>query len=150
MKRKGHNTSFYVEMLLIIAAMTVVALILTHVFALSRRESVSAKNLTDAVSLAENGAEAAAASRTPEELLKRLDEGGNASFVDGAGVTTVRATYDKNCAPSSDGETSLLVTWEPEKAGDGELVRCTVTVLGANGQEVYSINTAVFVKEVDK
>ena len=147
MRKSEHVTAFYVEVLLMIVVVTVMVLVLTNVFALSRMESATAKSLTNAVCLAENAAEAFSASSTPEQLLALLDEGGNAGFAEGAAVTTLRASYDADMRPDAEGGTVLLITWEPEGAWTGGLVRCTITVLSEDGSEVYTLRTAVCLRE---
>lgn len=147
MKKSEHVTAFYVEVLLLMLVVTLMVLVLTNVFALSRMESATARSLTNAVSLAENAAEAFSASSAPGQLLGLLDEGGNAGFVDNAAVTTLRAAYDADMRPDPDGGTVLLITWEPESAGAGELVRSTITVLGESGSEIYTLRTAVWLGE---
>lgn len=139
MRRSEHVTAFYVEMLLMTAVVTVMVLVLTNVFALSRMESGTAAELTEAVSLAENAAEAVSAAATPEQLMAILDGDGSAAFVEDAAVTTLRADCD--------GGRVLTVTWEPEEAGAGALVRSTITVRSADGRELYTLRTAVCTEE---
>ena len=78
MKRKQHITAFYLETLLMIVVFISIILVLTRVFGSARVQSVEAKQLTSAVTLAQNTAEAVSASRSPEELLQILNEDGNA------------------------------------------------------------------------
>ena len=76
MKRENHVTAFYIEVLLLTVGLIGIVLVLTQIFALGRRESAEARELTDAVCLAQNAAEAFAASADPEELCELLDEAG--------------------------------------------------------------------------
>ena len=84
MKKSGQLTAFYVEMLLMTVAVTIMVLLLTRFFALGRAESSEARDLTGAVSLAENAAEAFSASRSPEELRGLLDQLGEDRGAEGA------------------------------------------------------------------
>ena len=73
-KRTGsRGTAFYIEALLLAAVFTVVILTLTRVFAWSGQRGRDAALLTGAVHLAENGAEAVAASRSLEERVRTLE-----------------------------------------------------------------------------
>ena len=82
MKKKQHITAFYMEMLVLITVFIVVILILTKVFALSRQQSAKARILTNAVCLAENTAETAAASPNEETFLMLFGREGNACMVE--------------------------------------------------------------------
>lgn len=147
MKKAGHVTAFYLEVLLLTLGLILIVLVLTQVFALGRLQSASAAEMTDAVCLAQNAAEAVSSSRSPEELLRKLDEG-NAAFDDSGSVPAVTAGYDSKLRPVSGGALLLRVTWEAEAADKGELVRSTITVTDGTGErEIYTLRTAVFVKE---
>jgi hypothetical protein len=125
-----------------------IVLVLTQIFALGRTQSAAAQELTDAVCLAQNAAEAVSASSSPEELREKLDENGNTGFVDGAAVPTLRAAYDAQLRPDAEGALHVLITWESEKTAQGELVHSTITVTdGAESREIYTLRTAVFIKE---
>ena len=96
--------------------------------------------LADAVSLAENAAEAVSASESPEDLAVllggRVEEG------------TIVAEYDRKRNAVTDGETPafyrVTVSWEPEgSAGAGQLIHSTISVYG--GDLLYAIDTAVTV-----
>ena len=57
MKKNGHITGFYLETLLLIVVFIAIILVLTQVFGLAQVQSVRAKQLTEAVTLAGNAAE---------------------------------------------------------------------------------------------
>lgn len=97
-------------------------LVLTQVFGLSRMQSAQARQLTDAVCLAQNAAEAVAASQSAEENCALPDEGGNARVTEDG----VEAGYDLDMAPDSTGTPALLlrIGWEPE----GGLARSRIAV----------------------
>ena len=148
MKKSGQLTAFYIEMLLMTVAVTVMVLLLTRFFALGRSESSQARDLTGAVSLAENAAEAFSASRSPEDLRAILDENGNALLVEGTALPTVRASYGSDRQADPNGPLVLLVTWEEEEAEEGRLATAVITVSGEGGAaELYSLRTAVYIKE---
>ena len=52
MKKNGHITGFYLETLLLIVVFIAIILVLTQVFGLAQVQSVRAKQLTEAVTLA--------------------------------------------------------------------------------------------------
>ena len=148
MKNSRHITAFYLEMLLLMLVMIVIVLVLTNVFALGRTESAAARSLTDAVCLAQNTAEAAASSGSAEELASMLGERGSAALVDGADKPTVRAVYNAQLEPDADGCYTVLTVWDESAAEGGRLVRCTVTVTASgSAEEIYTLETAVFIKE---
>lgn len=144
MKKHGQITAFYFETLVLIVVFVAVILVLTQVFGAARVKSGEAKDLTNAVSLAQNAAEAVASADEPEDVLALLDEGGSARMLEGAPVTTVRACYDDDRRPDANGQTTVDVTWEP----DGDLVSSRITVSREGlAAPVYELDTAVYVKE---
>ena len=143
MKQKEPVTAFYLETLLLIVVFIAIILVLTQVFGLSRMQSAQARQLTDAVCLAQNAAEAVAASQSAEEVCALLDEGGNARLTEDG----VEAGYGLDMAPDGSGTPALLlrVGWEPE----GGLARSRSAVYrGGEGEPVFSLDTAVCLGEV--
>lgn len=138
-------TSFYLEALLLILVFVAIILVLTQVFGLGKVQSAQARTLTEGVHLAVNGAEAFAASASPEELAAILDEGGNAALMtDTAGVT---ARYDMDLQPDPRGRLTMEIYWLPEHLAGGDLVKATILVRLDGGEEpVYRLETAAFQK----
>ena len=104
MKRKQHITAFYLETLLMIVVFISIILVLTRVFGRARLQSVEAKRLTAAVTLAQNTAEAVSASGSPQDLLDLLNEKNNAILqpadaADDTVSTVITALYDENLQP---------------------------------------------------
>ena len=143
MKRQGHITGFYLETLMLIVVFLSIILVLTQVFGLAQQQSAKAKQLTGAVVLAGNAAEAVSASGTAEELLTLLNENGNAAMMqDTAGVT---ALYGEDLAPEAAGSYRVDVTWLPEATETGTMIRSVVEVRrGAAEGPVYRLETASF------
>ena len=101
MRKNGQVTAFYLETLLLILVFIAIILVLTQVFGLGRMQSAEAKGLNDAVTLAQNAAEAVAASESAEELLGLLNTSDNAApLADTAGVS---ARYDASLRPDPSG-----------------------------------------------
>ena len=69
---RKHITSFYMETLLLILVFVAVILILTQVFGAARVSGTAAADLTRAVRLAANAAEAVSASDRSEERARCL------------------------------------------------------------------------------
>ena len=135
--RQAHNTAFYIETLLMIVAFVAVILVLTRAFGEARRESARARELTDAVILAQNAAEAVSASEDLEDLARLL---GNTQ------KTEVRE--GKLLAVSDDGYITE-VSWEPSGEETGTLVSSTTAVrLAGTDDPIYALDTAVFLREV--
>lgn len=119
------NFAFYLEALLLVAAFLAVVLVVTRSFGVAETQSRQAGQLTRAVGLAQNAAEAFAAADSPKSLQALLDEDGSAAL-DGATVTV-------DC-----GEGMLLrVRWQDE---DG-LARAVISVT-QNEEECYTLETA--------
>ncbi len=143
--KKQQLTSFYLESLVLIAAFVAMILVLTGVFGASRSQSVKARDLSQAVTIAANAAEAVSASGTLEEAAALLDQGGNVQIRDGA----IEAFYRADGAPCPDGDGALrlLLTWEVSGL-DPSLVESTLTVFTEkDGKELYSLETARYRKE---
>lgn len=154
-KRRRHITAFYIETLILVAVFILVILVLTKVFAWSGRLGERAEILTGAVHLAENAAEAAAASESLEDLRALLDENGNAGISEDGSRETggiLQAWYDGTGNPAPEGDFRVEVSWRPAgdlaESGGGEgLVECTVSVFWTEEAEpVYVLETAVYVR----
>lgn len=144
MKKKNTVTAFYIETLLLVAVFMAVILVITQVFGMGRIESDGAGALTDAVTLAQNAAEAVSVSKSAAEVAAVLDENGSASCTD----NTVEARYAPDMTPSRDGEITVVIDWMPDDETDGAFVSCLITVFGDRGSEpVYSMRTGVYVRE---
>ena len=134
MKSK-RTTAFYLETLLLIVVFLIVILVLTRTFGNARRESASARELTNAVLTAQNAAEAVSAPKDIESLSSLLGSEGPARVSEGK-VLAERGDY------------RLEVTWEPEQQPGGSLVSSRITVfLGDGGKAIYELDTAVFLQE---
>lgn len=138
--KKQPLTSFYLEALLLVVIFVAMILVLTGVFGAARAQSVQARRLTQAVTLAANAAEAATASDSPEQAAALLDEGGNVRLEGGV----LSADYRADGSPCADGEPALTVTvsWE-DNGGEGSLVTNRIAVFAPGEEEsVYAIETA--------
>ncbi len=143
---KSRGTAFYIEALLLTAVFAVVILALTRVFAWSGQRGRDAALLTGAVHLAENGAEAVAASHSLEQVRELLEENGNAEIL--AGSPTLRVHYDDELDPLPEGSVWMDIQWMQEGADAGleGLVKSVITVSRAGEEEpVYRLETEVFV-----
>lgn len=142
MKKHRLVTAFYVEALLLVAAFVIVILVLTRTFGLSRTKSGEALLLTNAVTLAQNAADAVSASSSSGTLLELMDRNGNA-VLEG---DVLSARYGKDMTPDPSGELLLTATWKPEESG---LVRSRISVFGRDREEpLYVLETAVYTGEV--
>ena len=143
MKRNSSTTAFYFETLLLIVVFLAVILLLTQVYGLARLRSAAAEQLTDAVTLAGNAAEAVSFSDGEEALLQLLNEKNNAERLgDHNGVA---ARYNTQLQPDPHGEYRVEVTWIPDESGTGGLIRSEIRVLHAETDgEIYRLETAAF------
>ena len=144
MKRQ-QLTTFYLEALLLIAVFVAMILVLTGVFGTARAQSVEARRLTQAVTLAANAAETVAASDSLEQAAGLLDEGGNVRLT----AEGLEAAYLADGSPCTDGQAALRLraSWEPS-AEDASLIVSRIAVYAADeNTPVYTLETARFRKE---
>lgn len=137
MKDRGQVTAFYIETLLMILVFVGVILVLSQVFALSRRRSTEAKDLTTAVCLSQNLAEAFHEADEPEELFDLLDTEGRHQ-TDGSFLLKEHgftAFYDSDMQPDPSGQFQLAMDWGSPEDG---LLSATINVI--SGEKVlYSL-----------
>ncbi len=147
MKEHRSVTGFYLETLILIVVFLLVILVLMQVFGLAQTQSAQAKQLTEAVILAGNAAESAAASRSPEELLGLMNENQNAGPMEN--TTGVTARYAADLTPEAQGMYRVDVTWLPEAAGTGTMVHSAVEVYcGERTEPIYRLETQTFHSEM--
>ena len=144
MKDRGHSTAFYIETLVMIMIFVVIILVLTKVFAIAKADSINAKELTNAVAMAQNTAEVIQSSESKDEFITLMDEDGNVTE-DG---DTVVIRYDKDNKADSQGIYAVNVTWTPKKTDAGELVTSDISVIyGDDEDSIYDMSTKVYIKE---
>jgi len=129
--KQGRNISFYIEIVVMLIISVMVISICAAAFSKAEAHSRSAKNLSDAVTLAASGAESFLASETIEELFSVLNEADNAYVSDG-----VTAFYDEDLNPKADGIMKMVISWDEE---DG-FVKAAVTVF-RDGEKLYDLET---------
>lgn len=142
---KQQLSSFYLEALLLVVIFVAMILVLTGTFGAARAQSAAARQLTQAVTLAADAAEAVSASGTLEQAAALLDEGGNVRTADGQ----LEAAYLADGSPCTDGRGALRLTvsWEPSQE-DASLVTSRIAVYAAEGEEpLYTLETARWRKE---
>ena len=145
--KKRHVTNFYIETLILVVVLIAVILVLARVFAFSSAVSSRAEKLTRAVHLAENAAEAVAASDSLDTLGGLLGEGGNVQV--SREEALLRAGYDEEMRPLSGGTYRVEVNWVPEAAPGGSFVESTVSVYWMEEEEpLYALETAVYLDGV--
>lgn len=130
MKKQRHITAFYLETLLLVGLLVAVIMVLVGVFGIAKAKSMDATRLTDAVILAEDAAEALAASDSMEEVKALLDENGDAEMIDDViDVLLIhRDGYD-------------IRIWDPygsDRAG------ISVITVSRGGETIYSLETWVY------
>ena len=141
--RKRHITNFYMETLVLAVVLIAVILVLTRMYAFSGQLSRRAEVLTRAVHLAENAAEAVAASDGMDTLRSLLEVNGNVE-ISGEGAI-LQARYDEAMQPLAGGIFCVEVTWTPEEAAGESFVESTVSAYWMEEAEpVYVLETAVY------
>ena len=139
---KRHQlTSFYLEALLLVVIFVAMILVLTGVFGAAKAQSVQAKRLSQAVTLAANAADAVAAADSLEQAAALLDEGGNVRIADGEFDAAYRiADIDGS------GALHVIVRWTPS-AEDPSLIYSEIAVYAREGTApIYTLDTAHYRK----
>ena len=143
--KKQHITSFYMETLVLALIFIAVILVLTKVFSLSGQMSGRAKVLTNAVHLAENAAEALAASDSLEMLAILLEEDGNVQILQQDGQAVLQARYDEKMKPAADGNFLVEVLWVSEAGNENGLTQGVINVSREDsGEQLYMLKTAAY------
>ena len=146
--RRRHVANFYMETLILVVVLVAVILVLTRVFAFSADLSSRAGRLTRAVHLAENAAEAVAASDGIDTLRMLLEENGNVQVRQEGADSILSAWYDEDMQPVSDGKFRVEVSWGSEDAA-GDFAESTVSVYWMEETEpLYVLETAVYLGEM--
>ena len=143
MKRQT-RAAFYVETLLLVSALVAVVLILAKCFSTAEQTRLRAGELTGAVHLTRNAAEAAAGAEAAEELAKMLSE-------DAPAVPTesgFRLYYDEDFRADPAGSLCLEISWDRRPQAGCGLVSYTIAVAHTDrDEEVYRLETAVYLGE---
>lgn len=156
MRGQRSMTAFYLETVLMVIIFAIVLAILSQVFGLARNQSSEAEQLTNAVCLAQNTAEAVSASADAEDLLQLLDEDGNASLQTKEGGAVLTAYYDLQMQPVSEkaaakaGESCLRVEtdWQPQQGQGGSYADSRISVYAGDGKTpLYTLDTGVYMRE---
>ena len=141
MKQKQHMTAFYMETILLMIVFLMVILLLTRVFSYGKVQSKQARDLTNAVCLAQSAAEAAASSEDVETLYQMMDQG-NAEREG----NQIQAWYDADMNPQKNGYYRLVASWESEEGTYGSFVNGIIHVY-INEEEIYRLDTGVYLQE---
>ena len=152
MNKDRHMTAFYLETALMVIIFVLVIAVLAQAFSHAGMQSREAEQLTNAVCLAQNAAEAVSAADSEEALAQLLDENGNVVLADAAVVT---AYYDEDMQPvaadaaSQDGILRVEATWDPgEEGAGGTFVNSDISVYQEGGEDpLFTMNTGVYLKK---
>ena len=144
MKKKQHITAFYLEALMMIVVFISIILVLTQVFGSARSQSAGARRLTEAVTLAQNTAEAVSASSPPQDLQQIL---GGASCADlsedgAAGEATVTVWYDTDMRPVQANAQAGSQDAADANAAGSETADAKAADINAAGSETADANAA--------
>ena len=94
MKKENHITAFYIEVLLMTLVLIGIVLVLTQIFALGRRESAAARELTDAVCRRKTRRRPFLSARSRRSCARGWMRTGNAVLTPGEHGPVVSAGYD--------------------------------------------------------
>lgn len=159
MKTGKHMTAFYVETVLMAIIFVLVITILAQVFSTAKIHSHEAQQMTNAVCLAQNAAEAVAMADSEKELRQLLDENGTVAKGGTADADAVlTAYYNGEMKPVTEKEAvmdaralRLEATWKEEAsetAGVGSFVTSDISVYDvAEKEPIYTLNTGEYLRE---
>lgn len=139
--RKQTRTAFYVETLLLIGALVAVVLILAQCFSVAEQTRLQAEELTNAVHLARNAAEAAAGAETHEELAHFLSQDAMVNPEESG----FRICYDKAFQGELSDPLVLTISWDRKPQPGCGLVNYTIIVESTVwNREIYRLETAIY------
>ena len=144
MREKNYSRIFYVETFILLFFFLAVIVIISRVLVGARAESIHARDLTNAVILAEDAAEIARASSDPEEICALFGTSGSG---DSEAEATLPMSLELRCGEdlvyAVDGRYLVAVTWDREAHAAGDLVTAQIRVsLFESGEELYTLDTA--------
>ena len=144
MREKNYSRIFYVETFILLFFFLAVIVIISRVLVGARAESIHARDLTNAVILAEDAAEIAGASSDPEEICALFGTSGSG---DSEAEATLPMSLELRCGEdlvyAVDGRYLVAVTWDREAHAAGDLVTAQIRVsLFESGEELYTLDTA--------
>jgi hypothetical protein len=129
-----------------------VILVLTQVLGSSKERSMEARHETNAVCLAQNTAQAVAASRDIEDLKKLLDERNNAKTLEKDGEKFVNVSYDEALNPDPRGDLIVQASWQEETGKQGTYISSQIQVysIRSGSQDpIYTMDTGYYVQEAN-
>ena len=139
MKKRGEITAFYIETLVMIVVMIAILLVLTQILGMAKRESVRAKRLTEAVTIAQSAAESLSAAGSLEKVPEILNLE-DAEISGGNELKVCRGTYRWNRGPegaasAGSGASGKGTEYRLEiyRTYDGELTEDTISVYTPEG-----------------
>ena len=135
MKKKGHITAFYIETLVMITVVIGILLVLSQIMGLSRKQSIRAKRLTEAVTIAQSMAEASVGCG---DLASFPLELGEASLGEEAeGKVVLSGTY----LWSDEGEGTTLYRVQVLRTRMDAMAEDEISVFPAEGEEpIYTLH----------
>lgn len=136
MKKRGEVTAFYIETLVMIVVLIAILLVLTQILGMAKRESVRAKRLTEAVTIAQSAAESLAAAGSLEQVPEILNLE-DAEISGGNELRVCRGTYrwDRGAESSAAAASRKGTAYRLEiyRTYDGALTEDTISVFAPDG-----------------
>ncbi len=129
--KKRSNLSLGIEIIAILAVFIMSITILSKAFVTARGKSVSAARLSDAVTLASNGADVFLSCEDDKEIYEVLNENGNAQLKEDVSVF-----YDDDLKADPNG----LFRMDIISRENGDFIDADIIVY-YNEEEIYRINT---------
>ncbi|MBQ6335384.1 MAG: hypothetical protein IJI46_09975 [Erysipelotrichaceae bacterium] len=120
-----------VEIIVILAVFIMSISILSKAFVMAKSRSSEAARLSDAVTLASNAADVFLACDDEKEMLKVLNENGNAELKDGLNVY-----YDNDLRPAVSGAFKVVI----DQKDEGDFTKAYISIFYGE-EEIYAIET---------
>ena len=151
MERKNYSRIFYLETFILLFSFIAVILILSTVFASSKRKSMEARRLTDAVCIRENVAEMSISSTDIPSLQSNLLSGSEEVWDDkwtqkddGSKAELSFPMDRETLLVDPDGGYAVSLKWE----NDEGLIMADITITRPGGTEdIYTLSAARFLGE---
>lgn len=146
MKKRGQITAFYIETLVMIVVMIGILLVLTQILGLSKRESVQARRLTEAVTIAQTAAEALAAEADLAEAAGIMglenvtvtEEGGNTLC--SGDYSWIRTERTKSSRGETEKQRTTVYRVDISRSPEGDLTEDVIRVYASDREDpVYTL-----------
>lgn len=131
--RKFRSFSFGIQIIMMLLVVVLSISIMVQAFAAAKVQSDEAKVLSQAITLAADGAEVVMAQKSEEKIFRVLNEKDNAILAD-----EIIAIYDEDLNPDQQGNLVMAIRLDPKTDFTEVLIKIYYF-----DKEIYTLNTGV-------